>query len=105
MEAYSSSVNMLPVSVGGLVGQIFRPGDGRFVGGCAAIVRSDRTVRHAGGCVGRIAQLAPQRFVGGCVGFAGIGTFPVAQRSALHDRARHAASATWGKEAFEAARA
>jgi len=104
MEAYSSSVDMLPVAVGGLVGHIFRPGEGRFVGGCTGFARIDGAEhRHVGGCVGRIVQLELGRFLGGCVGFAGPGAYHAERRRQLRDRAHHEALAKWGEEALEAA--
>jgi len=91
MEAYSSSVNMSPVAVGGLVGQICPPERGWLVGGCTGLVRLDRAgARYVGGCVGRVVPLGFQQFVGGCVGRAAIGAVHVERRSYPHDRVRHA---------------
>ena len=73
MEAYSPSLHTLPVAVGGLVGHIFPPGDGRFVGGCTGFVRLDKAERvYVGGLAGHVFHPGLRRFVGGCVGFAGL---------------------------------
>jgi len=91
MEAYLSSVDMLPVAVGGLVGQVFSPGPSRLVGGCTGLVRLDRAeAGYVGGCVGRVVPLGFQQFVGGCVGRAAVGAVHVERRSYTHDRVRHA---------------
>jgi len=103
MEVYSSSVDMLPVAVGGLAGHIFPPGNGRFVGGCTGFVRLDEAGhRHVGGCVGRIVQVELGPFLGGCVGFARPGIYHAERRGRPHGR-HHEALAKWGEEALEAA--
>ena len=73
MEAYSYSPlpEITPVRVGGLVGNICPPDDGRFVSGCMGFVRFDTGDRRfVGGCVGHVVAAGPRRFVGGCVGYS-----------------------------------
>lgn len=104
MEAYSSSVDMLPVVVGGVVGRILPPGDGRLVGGCVGFVRVNGAEhRYAGGCVGHVVQFAPGRFVGGCVGVVGLDTHRAQVDGRLHKRAHREGPVRWGEEALEAA--
>jgi len=104
MEAYSPSLHTLPVAVGGLVGHIFSPGDGRFVGGCTGVVRLDKAERvDIGGLAGHVFHPGPRRFVGGCVGFAGLAPHHAQPASRLHDRAHRRAHARWGEEALEGA--
>ena len=102
MEAYSSWA--VPVVVGGVVGRILPPEDGRFLGGCVGCVRLSRaTRRHVGGCAGHVFQPGPGRFVGGCVGFVEHDMYRAPVRARVHERARSEAPARWGDEALEAA--
>ncbi len=103
MEAYSSSVDLLPVVVGGLVGHIFPPGDGRFVGGCAGFVRLDAGRRYVGGCVGHVSQPGTRRFVGGCAGFVGTDAYHTPSSTRVRDRAHRELPTSWGEDALEAA--
>jgi hypothetical protein len=104
MEAHSSSLPTLPFAVGGLVGHIMPPGDGRFVGGCMGFVRLDSAEhRYVGGLAGHAFHPGLRRFVGGCVSFAGLSPHHAHPGSRLHDRARRRAHARWGEEALEGA--
>jgi len=104
MEAYSSSVDVLPIVVGGVVGRIPPPGDGRFVGGCVGFVRLNGAERRSvGGCVGHVFQPGPQRFLGGCVGFVGVDTHSAQVDGRAHKRAHREVPTRWGEEALEAA--
>jgi len=69
MEAYSPT--SVPMFVGGVVGRIFSPGHGQFVGGCVGLVHAYEADHGSlGGCVGRAWQPGEGRQVGGCTGFA-----------------------------------
>jgi len=101
MEAYSSSIHIAPVAVGGLVGHITSPGDGRFVGGCTGVARLDGArLRYVGGLVGHPSQPGVQRLVGGCVGSVGP-AHHVKLGGRLHHRAHGVAPTHAGEAAFE----
>ena len=65
----TNSTLVAPAFVGGLVGHIYPPARGRFVGGCVGVVPLNHvTGRHVGGCVGYVCEPGARRFVGGCAG-------------------------------------
>jgi hypothetical protein len=104
METYSSSPNMRPVAVGGLVGHIFPPADGRFVGGCTGSVRPESADRrYVGGCVGHVAGLGRRRFVGGCAGYSEPGAYLALSDSPVYGRADREALAGSSDAGLEAA--
>jgi hypothetical protein len=104
MEAYSSSVDMPRVVVGGLAGRIFGPGNRRFAGGLAGLVWLDEAEpRHVGGCVGYVSQPAEWRYVGGCVGHSCGEAYRVQPSQRGPGRAHSEAATSWGDEALEGA--
>ena len=64
MEAYSSSVDMLPVVVGGVVGRILRPGDGQLVVDYVGFLRWIDEHRSAGRCIATWHSSHPSSSVG-----------------------------------------
>lgn len=104
MEAYSSSVDMRRVAVGGLAGHIFTGGNRRFVGGLAGSVWLDESEpRHVGGCVGYVSRPAERRYVGGCVGHSWDDAERVQFSKRTHGPAHPEAATRWGEEALEGA--
>lgn len=101
MEAYPSSVLVLPIDVGGVVGRITAPGAGRFIGGCAGWIRlSQAQLRPVGGCVGQVSQPGPRRFVGGCAGVVQATTSHAQRSGRLSTRAHRESRILWGEEAL-----
>lgn len=104
MEAYSLSLRSVPVAIGGLVGNVFPPGDGRFVGGCIGFGHLDTTERrYVGGLVGHASHPGPRQFVGGCIGFARLAPYHALPGSRPQGRVHRKAHARRGEEALEGA--
>jgi len=102
MEAYSSWTDRLPIRAGGLVGHIFPPAEGRFVGGCIGFIRADPAERRrVGGWLGHIIMPGPRRFVSGCAGHVDSIAYPGSD-ARLDERADSEARTRWA-EAREAA--
>lgn len=104
MEAYSSSVAMPPVRVGGQVGHILTLTHDGFVGGCVGFVAlTEPVARHLGGCAGDRFGLGHRRFVGGCAGFVDLTAYDTVCGVGLSDRAPSETGVEWGDEEPEAA--